>query len=246
MSTKERFYEAVEALQKKIRDTDNTKIHEAAKLMADSIEHDGTIHLFDTGHIIDMEIINRAGGLELMRPFKYNLNVVSNDRKRVERTKKEKSTSIEGLATLALNQADILPGDVMVIGSVSGKTINVIDLALACKKMGVKVIALTSVEYSSQVDTPHSCGKHLYEVADIVLDNCAPYADAMLEVKGLDSKFIPASGLAAAYIMWALNADLVDILIEKGIQPSVLRSVNYEPNRIHNEELKKIYSDKGY
>ena len=246
MSTKEKFYTAVEELQKKIRDTDNDKIEKAAQLMADSIEHDGTIHLFDTGHIIDMEIINRAGGLELMRPFKYNLNVISNDRKREERTKKEKSTSIEGLAALALNQGDVLPGDVMVIGSVSGKTINVIDLALACKKMGVKVIALTSVEYSSKVDAPHSSCKHLYEVADIVLDNCAPYADAMLEIEGLDSKFIPASGLAAAYIMWALNADLVDKLLEKGIQPGVLRSVNYEPNRQYNIDLNKRYKEKGY
>lgn len=243
---KDMFYNSVEKLQKQIRETQNDKIKEAAQCMYDSIVNDGCVHLFDTGHIIDSEIINRAGGLELMRRFRYNLNVESSARPRIERTKKEKDSSGEGIAELALGQAQVLPNDVMVIGSVSGKTVNVIDLALACKKMGVKVIALTSVTYSSQVESKHSSGKRLFEIADIVIDNCTPYGDAMMEVEGLEAPFIPASGLSAAYIMWALNADLVELLLQNGKVPSVLKSVNYDPNIVYNQELAEKYQKKGY
>ena len=243
---KEKFYEQIENLQKKIRETQNDIIHEAAACMYESILNDGCIHLFDTGHIIDSEIINRAGGFELMRRFRYGLNIESVARPRLERTAKEKNTSLEGLAEIALRQAQVLPRDVMVIGSVSGRSVNVIDLALACKKMGVKVIALTSVEYSSRVTSKHSSGKRLFEVADIVIDNCAPYGDAMLDIEGLDAPFIPASGLSAAYIMWALNADLAELFVRDGKTPSILKSVNYDPNIEYNQKLAEIYQKDGY
>lgn len=243
---KEKYYDAVEQLQRTIRETQNENIHKAAECIAEAVLNDGCVHLFDTGHIIDSEIFNRAGGFELMRRFRYNLEVVSSARPRKERTENEKSTSTEGLAELALRKGDVLPGDVMIIGSVSGKTVNVIDLALACKEMGVKVISVTSVTYSSQVESMHTSGKHLYEVSDVVLDNCAPYGDAMLEFEQLDAPFIPASGLAAAYMMWAVNADLAEIMVDRGITPSILRSVNFEPNRIYNKELGERYQKEGY
>lgn len=80
---------------------------------------------------------------------------------------------MEGLAAYALRASGALPGDVMIIGSVSGKTMNVIDLAIEAKKFGLKIIALTSMAYSAQVKSEHSSGKRLFECADIVLDNCA-------------------------------------------------------------------------
>ena len=243
---KEKFYKCVEELQRQIRETQDEKIKEAAQCIFDSVMNDGCVHLFDTGHIIDSELINRAGGFELMRRFRYNMNVESSARSRLERTKKEKNTSLEGLAELALRQGEVLPNDVMIIGSVSGRSVNVIDLALACKKMGVKVIAMTSVAYSSKVESKHSSKKRLFEIADIVLDNCAPYGDGMMEIKGLDATFIPASGLSAAYIMWAINADLAELFIENNITPSILKSVNYDPNIEYNQELAQKYQEKGY
>ena len=145
----------------------------------------------------------------------------------------------------ALRSSGVLPGDVMVIGSVSGKTPNVIDLALACREFGVKVIAVTSVTYSSQLETPHSCGKRLFELADIVLDNCSPFGDAMLPVEGVEKPFSPASGLAAAYIMWAVANQLLEDLLAKGITPSILGSVNYPENVEFNNALYKRYENEG-
>lgn len=243
MTIKNQYYDAVETLFTKIRETQDTKIREAATLMADAVCNDGCIHLYDTGHIVDTEILNRAGGFELMKRFRYELTITGSARARTERNK---DTSMEGLALYALRKGDVQPGDVMVIGSVSGKTVNVIDLALECKKMGVKIVTFSSFTYSSQLDSDHSSGKRLCEIGDVNIDNCAPWGDAMLDVEGLDSKFIPASGLSAAYTMWAVNADLAEILIERGVQPGILRSVNYAPNREYNIELGKEYQKNNH
>lgn len=239
---KERFYDATAELYERIRDSQKANIEIAGQIMADSVANGGCIHLFDTGHLIDSELLNRAGGLVLMRRFRYHNGVESSARKRPA---KEKNTSMEGLAEYALRGASVLPGDVMVIGSVSGKTLNVIDLALECKKLGVKTIGITSVEYSKTLESGHSCGKRLFELADAVIDNCAPFGDAMLTIEGVEAPFIPASGLAAAYICWAVCAELTEKLMERGITPSILKSVNYPPNVEYNNKLYKRYEEDG-
>jgi len=239
---KERFYDASADLFGRIRESQKANIEAAGQIMADSVANGGCIHLFDTGHLIDSELLNRAGGLVLMRRFRYHNGVESSGWKR---SMKDKNTSMEGLAAYALRSANILPGDVMVIGSVSGKTLNVIDLALECKNFGVKVIGVTSVEYSKTLESGHSCGKRLFELADVTIDNCAPFGDAMLSIDGVEAPFIPASGLAAAYICWSLCAELVEKLMDKNITPSILKSVNYPPNVEYNNKLYKRYDEEG-
>ena len=239
---RDEFYEKVEQLQTKIRDTQQENMTKAATIIADAVANGGGWHVFDTGHLINAELMNRAGGFNLVRAFKYNLNVETKARKR----EIDKNVSMEGLAKFALMQANIYPKDVMIIGSVSGKTPNVIDLALACKEMGIKTIALTSVTYSSQLESEHSSGLHLYDIADVVIDNCAPFGDGMIEVSGIEKPFIPASGLAAAYIMWSITADVLDNLLAKGITPGVLGSVNKPANRQYNIDLEQLYLEKGH
>ena len=239
---KERFYEASANLFETIRNSQKQNIEAAGLMMAESVAGGGCIHLFDTGHIIDSELLNRAGGLVLMRRFRYHNGVESSAKKR---PMDQKNTSMEGLAEYALRSANILPGDVMVIGSVSGKTLNVIDLAVECKKMGVKVIGVTSIEYSKTLESGHSCGKRLFELADVTIDNCAPFGDAMLEIEGIEAPFIPASGIAAAYICWAVCAELTEKLMVKNITPSILKSVNYPPNVEYNNKLYKRYDEEG-
>lgn len=240
---KEKYHKAVDDLFKTIRENQNDKLHDVASLMAEAVMNDNCIHIYDTGHIIDAELLNRAGGFELIKKFKYDLAITGTARPRANR---QKEKSMEGLAEFALRKGDIHVGDVMVIGSVSGKSEAVVDLALACKKMGVKVVTLTSFDYKKVLKSDHSSNKFLSDIGDINLDNFAPAQDAMLDIEGLDSKFIPASGLSAAYMMWGVMADLAEILIEKGIQPGILRSVNYPGNREYNAEIGKIYQEKNY
>lgn len=67
----------------------------------------------------------------------------------------------------------------------------------------------------------------------------------MLPVDAFEAKLIPASGLAAAYIMWALTAELTERLIAKGIVPSALKSVNFPENVEYNNKLYERYKNEG-
>lgn len=240
---KNRFFGAVDGLYSKIRETQSDKIKAAGDIIAESVANGGCVAIYDTGHLINNEIINRAGGLVFIKRFGYGLSVDCAVRSGRDRSGIDSST--EGLANYALRASGLIDGDVIIIGSVSGKTLNVIDLAVEAKKFGIKVITLSSHEYSSTLESQHSNKKHLYELGDVNLDNCAPFGDAMLDVEGIEAAFMPASGLAAAYIMWAVMADTVDSLLEKGVTPSILKSVNFPPNVEYNNKMNADYNKTG-
>ncbi|MHC1735697.1 MAG: sugar isomerase domain-containing protein [Erysipelotrichaceae bacterium] len=242
---KERFFLEAEKLFETIRNTQTTAIEQAGEHIADKIVNGGNVYLFDTGHIVDSEIYNRVGGLVLMRRFTYDIQVNDHSREKNCRDFRHEE-NMGGVTRYILQLSNLKSGDVLIIGSVSGKTINVVDLAIEARKMGIFVVSLTSVVFSSQLTSLHASKQLLYEVSDFVLDNCAPYGDAMMDVEGLSSKIIPASGLAAAYIMWALNAQIIECLMKRGIEPGVLRSVNIEGNREYNQTLEQRYIEKGY
>ena len=73
-----------------------------------------------------------------------------------ERSDTRTDRNLEGLAEYALKASKVMPGDVLIIGSVSGKSLSVIDLACEAKKIKVSLVALTSVSYSSQVQSEHT------------------------------------------------------------------------------------------
>lgn len=239
-----RFYKAIDDLFETIQTSQDQAITDAGNLCSETIANGHTIHLYDTGHIIDSELFNRAGGFNLLRQFKYNLNLTSTARVQ-DAHEADKDRNLEGFAEFALKSANIYPGDVLFIGSVSGISFHVVDLAIAATKMGIKVIGITSVEFSKSLNSLHPTGKKLYEIVDILIDNCAPHGDAMLDVDGVDQKFVPASGLSSAYIMWAIMSDTLENLLAKGLKPGILGSVNYPPNVQSNIDLEDLYKEKG-
>lgn len=238
----DRYYERINQQVQTVETTQRDNCLEAGRRMADCVQNGGCIHIFDTGHIINSELINRGGGLVLLRQFKYALTVDNPARKR---DRSGLDTSMEGLAAYAIKASGAMPGDVLFIGSVSGKTANVVDLALAAKDFGMTVIAVTSLTYSREVASEHSSGKRLFECADIVLDNCAPAAEAMMPVEGLDAPFAAASGISAALLLWSTCAACIDELLARGIKPSVLRSNNFPGGIDYNEGLYKRYEETG-
>jgi uncharacterized phosphosugar-binding protein len=202
-------------------------IQQAAKLCADSIANGGAIHIFDSGHMISSELIHRAGGLVAMSALSFNLNVINTVKIRPDGA--AANTLSYGYIEHVFETNQLRAGDVLFVGSVSGKTANVIELALRAKEHGLKVIAFTALAYSRELPSEHPSGKHLYEAADLVLDNHAPFGDAMIEVEGLDYPVLPASGMGAAAAMWAVVAGIIDEMLAHGLKPTVLPSVN-RPN----------------
>ena len=77
---------------------------------------------------------------------------------------------MEGLGAYILKASTIKPGDVLFVGSVSGRTKHVVDLAWEAKKMGIKVIAMSSLSYARSVDPVHSSGQKLIDFVDLTMD----------------------------------------------------------------------------
>lgn len=237
-----------EALQAKISEiaAQPEPIQQAAKLCADTLEKGGVIHVFDSGHMVSSELIHRAGGLAALSGLSFKLEVDNLVRTRADAPPNASPGISYKYIEHVFESNQLRAGDVLFVGSVSGKTPNVIELALQAKAHGLTVIGLTSIAYSSRLDPMHPSGKRLYEVADLVLDNHAPYGDAMLEVEGVDYAICPASGLGAAAIMWAIMAGLVEEMLARGLKPSVYPSVNRPDGW---DLLNQIYADalqKGY
>jgi uncharacterized phosphosugar-binding protein len=238
----DQYFEALDNLIKTIKSSQRKNIEAAAAVIADAVEAGGAVHVYDTGHIINSELINRAGGLALMKQLRYTFTVDNP----VKIRGKGINTAQEGIGKIILNASNVMSGDVLILGSVSGKNKVLVDLAYAAKDMGVKLIVVTSVAYSSTVKSEHSSGKRIFELGEIVIDNCAPVGDAMVDVDQLPVKAFPASGVSAAILMWAMTAEIIEKLIQKGIIPSVYRSVNFENGFEYLHQVEKRYQENGY
>ena len=140
-------------------------------------------------------------------------------------------------------ETELKEGDVLFVSSVSGRTKSVVDLAWDCMQKGITVIALTSMVYASKVDPVHESGKKLHEFVTLALDNCAPAAEAMLEVEGLEAHFAASSGIASDYIMWSLTSVCVEKMLRDGYTPGILKSANFPGGNDYNKQVIEPHYD---
>ena len=225
---------------------DTQPIQQAAQVCADALARGGMLHIFDSGHMVSSELINRAGGLVAISPLSFGLNITNLVKARPDRPPEASSRLSFGYIEHVFEASQLRAGDVLFVGSVSGKTANVVELALQARNHGLTVIALTALAYSAKLVSEHPSGKHLYEVADLVLDNHAPYGDALLEVEGLDYPICPASGIGAATILWAVMAGIVDEMLKRGLKPTVYPSVNRPDGKALVSQVEAEAARKGY
>ena len=238
------YQKRVDELFNQVKTTQRENIMAAGKMMAETIENGGNIYLAGICHSIEMDLFNRGGGPAWLRTFHYKLDVQSDARKR---DRSDMDLNMEGLGAYILKASTIRPGDVLVVGSVSGRTAHVVDLAYEAKKMGIKVIAMCSMAYAQTVDAVHSSGQKLYEFVDLTLDNCAPAAEAMLEVEGIEANFAAASGLASSFILWSVVSVVLEEMKKNGKTPLLLKSANF-PGGVdyNNSEVYPHYEKYGW
>lgn len=222
------YFDSTMQVLTKVYDSQQSSISDAANLISEQIVKGKHLHLWDTGHTIQTELVNRAGGLMSMTPFTFDLKVVNEIAYQpiIPKDPQVSEEEIRGLVGYALAMSNIEADDVLIIGSVTGARPIVVEMAIQAKARGIKVIGLTSLNYSRWVNAKHSSGKKLYEIADIVIDNDCEIGDAIVEVEELDGKICPTTGLTAGMIMWLLSAQIVENLLAKGIKPDVFISMN--------------------
>ena len=137
-------------------------------------------------------------------------------------------------------------GDVLILSSVSGRTESVVNLAWDSMKAGVKVISFTSMEYARAVDPVHPSGQKLYEFTTLTVDNCAPAAEAMLEVEGIEARFAAASGIASAFLLWSISAVVVEEMLQQGYKPGILMSANFPGGVEYNDNVREHFKEFGW
>ena len=104
----------------------------------------------------------------------------------------------------------------MVIYSHGGLNAAGIDVALHAKALGLKVVAVTSLENARIANSTHSSGKKLADLGDVVIDNCCPPQDSLVEVAGIP--VAASSTLAAIAISMALVAETAAELASRGVR----------------------------
>jgi uncharacterized phosphosugar-binding protein len=239
----EQYFQAIQAKLVEIA-SDLEPIQKVAQKCADVLMKGGVIHIFDSGHMVSRELINRAGGLVALSALEFSLNINN-----VVKTRSPANPGDElsyAYIQHIFKSGQLRPGDLLIVGSVSGKTANVIELALQAHAHGLTVVALTSLAYSSRLESEHPSGKHLYEAADMVLDNHAPYGDALLEVKGLEYPVCPSSGIGAAVVLWGVVAGIIEAMLAKGLTPTVYPSVNRPDGRTLVSQVEAQAKERGF
>ena len=103
-----------------------------------------------------------------------------------------------------------------------------IEMAIGMKAHGIKVIAITNLKQSMRTTSRHSSGKRLFELADVVIDNCVREGDAALDLPGSSYRVGPMSTVAGAAIINAVVIEAVDYLQDKRLPVPVFSSANVE------------------
>lgn len=201
-------------------------IKAAAAMLSDAIMNGHGIFSFGASHsfIMTEELVYRSGGLMLVNPIQpYGMNLSVRPM-----TLTSQLERLPDLGRVLLRHSPAKKGDVLMLTSTSGRNAIVIDMALEAIEMGLRVIALTSLEYSSTVTSRHPSGKKLSDLAEIVLDNGAPYGDAVAEIDGFPQKVGPVSTVGGCACMNAVIAETVQLLVNSGYEPPVFMSANLD------------------
>lgn len=213
----------------------------AVDLIVDALRAGGVVQAFGTGHseAFAMEMAGRAGGLiptnkialrDVVLHGSHTADVLSGSA-----LERQDGVVAELFATVPLN-----PADVFIIASNSGVNGSIVGLALLAKERGHKVIAVTSLEHTGAVKTKHPSGVRLSEIADIVIDNKAPFGDTTLEISG-GGGVGAVSSITGAYIAQLLTIGTVRRLAEAGETPPIYVSANVPGGDEHNKALEDLY-----
>ena len=241
------YLAAVRTVLEHIETTQLEVIDQAAVLIADSLLAGGAVWCGDIGHGNEGDFINRAGGLACLHKFSFGFNLPQPiakalaDRPRPEPIDEEQET-----IAAQLRLSKLRAGDVLLISSVSGRNIRPVAIVQEARKLGVKVIVLTSATYTAQVTSYHPSGQKLIDVGDLVFDIGVPYGDAAVSIPGYEPDLLPLSGVSMIVMGWCLWGRVMEIMAERGTPASVFMSFNRDGGPAFYDAQAARYHELGY
>jgi uncharacterized phosphosugar-binding protein len=228
------------SIMDKIEKTQLDNIQNAASVMADSIEAGRWVHTFGCGHstLPVEEMYPRIGGfvgfhpiIEL--PLSFFTHIVGDMGVHqfifLER--------VEGYGNQIMKGYNFDNRDTMWLFSHTGINNVNIDVALRSKELGMSVVVFGSAEESRGKKSRHSCGKNIFEIADIVVDSCVPLQDASVDLKNHQDKIGPLSTHAYVSIVWMTITSVAEILADRNVKLYIHPSHNVPGDTTAHERL---------
>jgi uncharacterized phosphosugar-binding protein len=213
----------------------------AADLVVEGLRAGGVVQAFGTGHsqALAMELSGRAGGLVPTNMIALrDLVLLGGEPPELLFTEHLERDPAVGRRLYDI--AGVSPADVFVMASNSGGNGSVVELAHVVKEYGHPLVVITSMAHSRRVTSRHPSGLRLFELADVVLDNGAPYGDAVLSAGGVTVCAI--SSITAALLAQMVVAEVVRTMLAVGETPPVYLSSNVPEGDAHNDVLEARYA----
>lgn len=230
--------QVIELLQR-VRETQRDAIEQAAQAVARAIQSGRLVYVFGPSHagMLAQELFYRAGGLVPINPILPP--GLTTDVRPVTLT--SRLERLPGFGAQVIAESPVEAGDVVIVHSVSGRNAAVVEVAQGARERGAFVIALTSLAYSRAVQPRQPGMPRLYEVADLVLDDCAPLGDALVELPGLPQRVGPVSTVTGAAMLNAVVARAAGLIFEQSGDCPVFMSANLDGGDEHNRRWLERY-----
>lgn len=215
------------------------------ELITRALDAGGIVQAFGTGHsqAFAMEIAGRAGGLIPTNNIALRDVVLLGGKDPALLTRASILERDPAIADELWQTVHPHPHDVFVIASNSGVNGSVVGLALLAREHGHPVIAVTSLEHTARVAPKHPSGKRLSEIADVVIDNLAPYGDTTLTLDG-GIGVGAVSSMTAAFIAQLLTIGVSERIAAAGSVPPIYLSANIPAGDDHNHRLEDQYGER--
>lgn len=240
----EDFFAAARDAALRVKASQFDAIRRASVLLAERVRSGGVVQLFGTGHsrAFSMEMAGRAGGLVPMHAM-YLGDLALSGRYPIDEVRDPAFERRFEVARELFGLYDIRPEDAFIVVSNSGRNGATVEMALLARERKLPVVVVTSLAHTTAVASRHPSGKRLFELADIVIDNCAPYGDAVLDA-GSGLKVCAVSSVTGAVIAQSLTAEIVAQYRRRGEEPPVLVSANVDGADDHNARIRARYGSR--
>jgi len=237
------YLRKIDEILGRIIQTQQEKMEQACSIIANEIRNGRIIYVFGTGghdNRAAEELLWRAGGLAafcvILDP---GLALIHGA------TKATKIERLHGYAKGVLDYYQVGKDDTLLLINSYGINALTIDTVHECRSRGTRVIAITSFEFPKSVpaDHParHSSKENLHEVAEIAINSFVPAGDAVVDIEGFPYKVAAISTIVNVFVVNFMVCDIVQKLVQAGVQPPVWVSANAPGGDAWNKRLLEQY-----
>jgi uncharacterized phosphosugar-binding protein len=229
-----------------IEATQLATIRAAAAQFTTTILKGRLVHVFGTGHsrMAVEEMFPRYGSfpgfhpiVELSMTF-HNPVVGANGQRQAMFLE-----NVQGFGPILWRNFATSPDDCLLAISTSGCNAVTIDVAREASRLGMSVVALTSLAHAAVSTSRHESGQKLHEIAGLVIDQNTPAGDSAVWIEGLETPVAPLSSVTGCLIINLIKAEVARLLTEAGSPPKVLTAACHLGVEQSRQLFEETYDD---